>query len=68
MPPNLSVGDFFIGAKVALYSRQISIKEYADPYTRNKLSSTNETASILLAPDMYYQMGKILGELTGKGG
>jgi len=68
MPQNLSVADFFVGGKISLYARQISIVGYADPYTRDKLSSTNERATVLLAPDMYYQMGKILGELTGKAG
>jgi nucleoside-diphosphate kinase len=66
IPSNLKLSDFFPGGKIALHARQIRLIDYADPYTRNKLSSSTETASMLLAPDMYYQMGKILGELTGK--
>lgn len=40
--PKISLKDLHIGAQVNIHSRQLKIEDYADEYTRNKLSSMSE--------------------------
>ena len=67
MPGNLKPGDFFLGGKVLVYSRLMTIVDFGDPYTRRKLGPASDTATVVLSPDSYRNLGEILAELTSTG-
>jgi len=64
---NLSVTDFNVGEKMLINSRLFTLIDYADPYTKRKLSSFNDTNVVVLSPDAYNNMGKIMGEFEAEG-
>ena len=63
-PSELSKADFYIGSKVVLYSRDLTIVDYADTITRNKLSIQLEDSIILLPPSSSLYWGKIIDKLS----
>jgi len=68
MPASVKPSDFYVGAKVSIMSRLLTIVDYADPYTRRKLGESSTAATVLLGPDAYYSMGAILNDLTASSG
>jgi len=58
--PSVTVKDLYIGSTVSVYSRQLHIVDYADPFTRSKLEATAEKTLALVKPDAVQNMGKIL--------
>jgi hypothetical protein len=62
------LGDFYLGGKINVFHRLMRIVDYGDPYTRRKLSPSSESIAVLLGPDAYYNMGKIMEELTAGSG
>eukprot|EP00959_Pyramimonas_sp_CCMP1952_P457554 9475132-Pyramimonas_sp.AAC.2 len=40
--PSVILKDLYVGSTVTVYSRQLKVVDYADPYTRGKLESTRE--------------------------
>ena len=67
MPSNLSRSDFFVGGKVSIHSRLMAIIDFGDPYTKRKLASMNENATILIGPDAFFDIGKILAHIMESG-
>ena len=68
MPGSHTPSDFYVGAKVSIHSRIMTIVDYADPYTRRKLGKSIDTATVLLSPDAFYEAGKIIEDLTSRSG
>ena len=68
MPSNLSSADFFLGGKVLIHSRLMTLVDYADPYTRRKLGPMGEKSTVVLSPDAFYNAGKIIQGLVGETG
>jgi len=64
---DLSVDSFNVGEKVLINSRLINLVDYADPYTRRKLSAFNDSNVVVLSPDAYHNMGKIMGDFESEG-
>mmetsp|Transcript_39472 Transcript_39472/g.85923 ORF Transcript_39472/g.85923 Transcript_39472/m.85923 type:complete len:380 (-) Transcript_39472:1625-2764(-) len=58
--PSVTLKDLYVGSTVTVYSRQLKIVDYADPYTRSKLESTRERTLAMIKPDGVQNMGKIL--------
>jgi nucleoside-diphosphate kinase len=63
MPAHLAPIDFIIGGKVLIYSRLMTIVDFGDPYTRRLLSPSSDKGTILLSPDSYHNVGKILSDV-----
>lgn len=49
-----------MGAILNVYSRQLKIVDYADEYTRSKFDTQRGKALILITPDAYLSIGKIV--------
>eukprot|EP00619_Florenciella_sp_RCC1007_P015063 CAMPEP_0205907752 /NCGR_PEP_ID=MMETSP1325-20131115/2760_1 /ASSEMBLY_ACC=CAM_ASM_000708 /TAXON_ID=236786 /ORGANISM="Florenciella sp., Strain RCC1007" /LENGTH=364 /DNA_ID=CAMNT_0053273885 /DNA_START=96 /DNA_END=1190 /DNA_ORIENTATION=+ len=64
---DLKVEHFNVGAKVLINSRLMTLVDYADPYTRRKLSVFNDSNVVVLSPDAYLNMGKIMGDFEAEG-
>ena len=58
--PSVSLEDLFIGAKVTVYARQMTLIEYGDSHTKELLGNTNEIAFGLVPPASLRSIGKIL--------
>jgi len=58
--PNIKLSDFFIGAKVTIFSRVIHICEYGDIATNSKQSNDRESTFAMIKPCSYINMGKII--------
>ena len=52
----------FIGAKVTIYSRQFTIKSYANDFTRENYETVSNVnkSFLLVKPDAYEHLGKIV--------
>ncbi|KAJ3383524.1 Nucleoside diphosphate kinase 7 [Entophlyctis sp. JEL0112] len=62
--PDLMLKDFHIGAAVNVYSRQLSIVDYGDEFTRSKLSQAMESALVIIKPDAIEKAGEIIDALV----
>lgn len=58
---------FNVGGKVMLNARLFELVDYADPYTRRQLASSNESAVVVLSPDCYQHVGKALRDIQAAG-
>ena len=61
--PEFAPEGLFVGGVVQLLGRTLTVKEYADVYTRSKKSSEAEKAFALVTPDAYAHLGRILSAL-----
>lgn len=52
--------DLFVGNRVNVFSRQLSLIGYGDQFTTNKLGSKKERTLAMLKPDAVAKMGNIL--------
>ena len=50
----------FIGASVNVNSRQLTIRDYGDEYSRRNLVKQMESTLLIIKPDGYQNMGKII--------
>lgn len=57
--PSVSLEDLFIGAKVTVYARQMTLIEYGDSHTKELLGNTNEIAFGLVPPASLRSIGKV---------
>lgn len=52
--------DLFIGSIVNVHSRQLTLADYGDPYTKSRLSSVHSKTLALIKPDAIARMGEIM--------
>ncbi|EGF82548.1 hypothetical protein BATDEDRAFT_86343 [Batrachochytrium dendrobatidis JAM81] len=52
--------DLFIGAAINVHSRQLIIRDYGDEYSRSQLVNQMESTLLLIKPDGYANIGKII--------
>ncbi|CAK6956230.1 nucleoside diphosphate kinase 7 [Scomber scombrus] len=57
---NLHQEDLFVGNRVNVFSRQLSLIEYGDQFTANKLGSKKERTLALIKPDVVTKIGDVL--------
>jgi nucleoside-diphosphate kinase len=67
LPLNLKSSDFFLGAKVLVYSRLMTIIDFGDPFTRRHLAPSTDSSAILLGPDCNKKIGKIFADILSAG-
>ena len=53
----------YIGARITVYSRQLTISEYADTYTRSRLERKSTRTCAMIKPDAFLNSGKILNAI-----
>ncbi|XP_028407372.1 nucleoside diphosphate kinase 7-like [Dendronephthya gigantea] len=59
--------DLHIGAVVNIHSRQLTIKDYADTSTSNRLKSKNEKTFAMVKPDAIQEVGTIIDTIYQNG-
>jgi len=60
LPAGVAVSEFVIGGKVLLYARLMHIVDFADAFTRRKLAPLTSKTVVVVSPDGYSQVGKVL--------
>ncbi|XP_049632492.1 nucleoside diphosphate kinase 7 [Suncus etruscus] len=63
----LSLEDLFLGNKVNVFSRQLTLVDYGDQYTARQLGSRKERTLALIKPDAISKVGEII-EIIHKAG
>lgn len=61
--PNVSMKDLFVGSRVSVLSRVLTVTGYADVATAAKQQGTRESTFAMIKPCSYSNMGKILTEI-----
>jgi len=67
LPSTIKAGDFIVGGKVIIYGRELSLVEYADPATRNRLATSSNTGGLLLDPSTTSKWGDIIAAAEQSG-
>lgn len=67
-PPELSAEDFFIGAKVLIYSRELEIVDYGDGATQSRLHNQIQQTVLILTPTVYSNWGKMMDAIISQNG
>lgn len=63
----INLEDMFIGSVITVYSRQLTIVDYADKFTQNSFQKAREKTFGMIKPDAYLNIGKIVTELCNDG-
>lgn len=64
---DIPVKDLYIGSSVVIYARQFKLTEFADEYTRKKLTASKERCCVIIKPDVFDHSGEILSEIYKRG-
>jgi nucleoside-diphosphate kinase len=59
--------DFFIGAVLTVYGRQLKITDYGDVATRKRFEVDRQRTFAMIKPDAYRHMGKIIDAICVNG-
>ncbi|TVK90626.1 Nucleoside diphosphate kinase 7 [Bagarius yarrelli] len=59
--------DLFVGNRVIVFSRQLSLVDYGDQYTANKLGSKKERTLAMIKPDAVTKVGSIIQMIYDSG-
>lgn len=62
-PSQLTRNDFFVGARVHIYSRDIDLVDFADNRTREKLQSQLQKCAAIFTPDASCHWGSMLDRI-----
>jgi nucleoside-diphosphate kinase len=62
-PAEIAPTDFFIGGSLLLYSRELTIVDYGDSFTRNKFAQSIQRVVAIFGQDVYSQWGAIADEM-----
>jgi nucleoside-diphosphate kinase len=63
----VNLEDLYIGSTITIYSRQLTVAEYADKFTRNSFEKAREKTFGMIKPDAYLNIGKIITQLYQDG-
>ncbi|XP_053915838.1 nucleoside diphosphate kinase 7 isoform X1 [Cuculus canorus] len=63
----LHLEDLFVGNKITVFSRHLSLVDYGDQYTARKLGSHRERTLALIKPDAMPQMGELIDNIINEG-
>ena len=58
--PGLALSDFYIGAKVTVFSRVLTVASYGDLATQNKQCNERESTFAMIKPAAVQHAGKII--------
>ena len=62
----LTQADFFVGNTFDVYGRRFKVVEFADKFTKENLIQNSERAFVMIKPDSYINIGKIIDYLIGQ--
>jgi len=62
-----SMEDFFVGAVVTVYGRQLKITDYGDVATRKRFEVDRQRTFGMIKPDAYRNIGKIIDAVYANG-
>ena len=62
--PGLRMADLFLGSVVSVHSRQLTIKDFGDEFTRKKLRAKTEKSLAIIKPDCIHKLGEIFEAIT----
>lgn len=65
--PGVSSKEFYIGAIITVYGRQLKLIEYGDVATRKKFEVDAQRTFAMIKPDAYVHMGKIIDAIYMNG-
>ena len=65
--PGVSQQDLFVGSTIDVYGRRFKITEFADKFTKENLVQNSEKTFVMIKPDSYINMGKIIDFITNGG-
>ena len=65
--PGVSQQDLFVGSTSDVYGRRFKITEFADKFTKENLVQNSEKTFVMIKPDSYINMGKIIDFITNGG-
>lgn len=66
VPPEVSSVDFFVGGKVVLYARELTIVDYGDSKTRKLLEVQSQKSLVLIPSNSYTSWGNIVNDILEK--
>ncbi|XP_064639391.1 nucleoside diphosphate kinase homolog 7-like [Lineus longissimus] len=64
---NITLTDLYVGSTINVHSRQLTLTDYADEYTRSKLISKKEKTLGMIKPDAISKLGHILDAIYAGG-
>ncbi len=59
--------EIYIGSVITVYSRQLTIVDYGDVFTRTKFAQKKQRTFALIKPDVYTSAGKIIDAILMNG-
>ena len=65
--PNITLNDLFIGSRVSVLARVLTVTGYADIATAAKQQPQRESTFAMIKPCSYSNMGKILSDIQKQG-
>lgn len=63
-PPEINSNDFFIGSKINIYGRDLTIVDYGDLKTKDKFYYQIQSCMIILTQSSYQYWGSIITSLS----
>uniref|UniRef100_A0A8C7A0K6 DM10 domain-containing protein n=1 Tax=Nothoprocta perdicaria TaxID=30464 RepID=A0A8C7A0K6_NOTPE len=64
---SLHLEDLFVGNKITVFSRHLSLVDYGDQYTARKLGSRKERTLALIKPDAVPKLGELIDIIINAG-
>ncbi|KAJ7396054.1 Nucleoside diphosphate kinase 7 [Pitangus sulphuratus] len=64
---SLHLEDLYVGSKITVFSRHLSIVDYGNPYTSRKLGSRKERTLALIKPDAMHKIGELIDIIINSG-
>lgn len=65
--PGIRFENLFIGGTVNVYSRELTISDYGDEFTKMALQTQKEKTLALIKPDAYLKCGRIIDAIQRDG-
>jgi nucleoside-diphosphate kinase len=65
--PSITTKDFFLGATITVYSRQLKVVEYGDAHTERAFASARQRVFALVKPNAIRSAGKIIHAAVASG-
>ena len=63
----MQLDDFYIGARVTIFSRVLTVMDYGDVHTRKRFETDRQRTFAMIKPDAYSNMGKIIDAIQKEG-
>ncbi|XP_064500412.1 nucleoside diphosphate kinase homolog 7 isoform X1 [Pseudopipra pipra] len=64
---SLHLEDLYVGSRITVFSRHLSIVDYGNPYTSRKLGSRKERTLALIKPDAMHKIGELIDIIINSG-